>query len=251
MTTNTKAASARKGVARRKPPGLKLLAVLLAAPLAACGVQRTLPPNATPNDYHDRHPVVLSDTPHVMDVFPSVAHGRVDPETQGRINEFVGRYKEIGHGQVTLLTPKGSPSAAATASTANAVRRGLASAGIGGNIMMGTYQVTDTRLAAPIRLSFQAVKAKVAGRCGEWPRDLASGSSTDGWQNQTYWNFGCASQSTLAAQVADPRDLANPRGETASDIEFRMRAINRMRTGVDPSTRWMLKPTDISTVGQN
>lgn len=227
----------------------KVLALLMAAPLGACGVQKTLPPPTTPYDYHDRHPVVLSDAPQVLDIFPSASRGHIDPETMGRLREFVGRYHELGHGQITMLTPSGSAAAQASAHDAGAVRHALASAGLGGNIMVGSYPVTDQKLAAPIRLSFQSIKAKVAGRCGEWPRDLASGSTIDGWQNQSYWNFGCASQSTLSAQVADPRDLANPRGETASDIETRMRAINKMRRGEDPSTVWRLKATDISSVG--
>jgi pilus assembly protein CpaD len=182
-------------------------------------------------------------------VFPATFRGRVDPETQGRINEFVALYRQRGHGQITMLTPVGSPAAAASAGGAGAVRRALATGGLGGSIMTGTYPVSDPKLAAPIRLSFQALKAKVPGRCGEWPRDLASASSLDGWQNESYWNFGCASQSTLAAQVADPRDLPNPRGETPSDIELRMRNINKMRRGEDPSTIWRLKATDISSVG--
>jgi pilus assembly protein CpaD len=227
----------------------RVLALLVAAPLGACGVQRTLPPPVTPYDYHDRHPVVLGDVPQVLDVFPASIRGRVDPETRGRLREFVARYKELGHGQVTMLTPVGSAAAQASAGEAGAVRHALAAAGLGGNILVGVYTVTDPKLAAPIRLSFQSIKAKVAGRCGEWPRDLASGASLDGWQNETYWNFGCASQATLSAQVADPRDLANPRGETPSDIETRMRNINRMRRGEDPSTTWRLKATDISSVG--
>ena len=234
---------------RRALHGGKILALLLMAPLGACGVQRVLPPPVTPYDYHDRHPVVLSDAPHVLDVFPSSRRGHVDQETQGRIREFVARYNELGHGQVTMLTPTGSPAAAATASEAHAVRRALASSGLRGNIMTGNYPVTDPKLAAPIRLSFHSMKAKVGNRCGEWPQDLASGSTVNGWENESYWNFGCASQATLSAQVADPRDLANPRGQTPSDIEFRMRAINRMRLGQDPSTIWRLKPTDISNVG--
>ncbi len=254
MSTSIEIAKSPSGVAdakkrRRALLAGKILATLMVAPLGACSVSRVVPPPATPYDYHDRHPVVLADAPQVLDVFPSSLHGHIDPETMGRIREFVARYKEFGHGQVTMLTPVGSHAAAASAGEANAVRRALASAGLGGNIMMGTYPVTDPKLAAPIRLSFQSIKAKVADRCGQWPRDLASGSTVDGWQNETYWNFGCASQSTLSAQVADPRDLANPRGETASDIETRMRGINKMRRGEDPSTVWRLKASEISSVG--
>lgn len=253
MSMQMQTAKALGGFAEKSRPSARrlggILAALLAAPLGACGVQRTLPPPVTPYDHHDRHPVVLSDAPQVLDVFPASLHGRLDNDTQGRINEFALRYRELGHGQITMLTPVGSPAAVASAGEANAVRHALASAGFGGNIVTGTYPVTDPKLAAPIRLSFQSLKAKVAGRCGEWPRDLASGSSVDGWENQTYWNFGCASQATLSAQVADPRDLANPRGATPSDIELRMRNINKMRNGQEPSTMWRLKATDISQVG--
>jgi pilus assembly protein CpaD len=100
-----------------------------------------------------------------------------------------------------------------------------------------------------LRLSFEALKAKVANRCGEWPRDLASGTSLAGWQNESYWNFGCAEQSTFAAQIADPRDLLGPRGKTPSDIEMRMRAIDRLRSGQDLSTSWQVKGTSIGSVG--
>jgi pilus assembly protein CpaD len=145
-----------------------------------------------------------------------------------------------------VLTPVGATHGGAGL---NLVRRALSRAGVRGNILVGTYPVTDPSLAAPIRLSFQGLKAKVAHRCGEWPQDLASGTSLEGWKNQTYWNFGCATQATLNAQLADARDLATPRGETAADIEMRMRGINRVRRGEDPATVWKLKPTTISTVG--
>ncbi len=237
-----------RGMRKRRPLG-KALALIMMAPLGACGVQRVLPPPVTPYDYHDRHPVVLADAPQVLDVFPSSIRGHVDADTQGRIRDFVARYREFGHGQITMLTPTGSPAAAASAAEAGAVRRALANAGVSGNLLAGTYPVADPKLAAPIRLSFKSLKAKVAGRCGEWPQDLASGSTLDGWQNETYWNFGCASQATLSAQVADPRDLANPRGQASSDIELRMRSINKLRLGQDPSTMWRLKPSDISSVG--
>ncbi|MGJ0509613.1 MAG: CpaD family pilus assembly lipoprotein [Methylocystis sp.] len=148
----------------------RVLALMMAAPLAACGTPRALPPPVTPYDYRDRHPVVLAEAPQVLDLLPSVAGDRVDNETMGRIREFVARYRAFGHGKVTLLVPVGSESAKTTAVTAPAVRRALAAAGLGGNILVGDYTVVDTRLAAPIRLSFQSLKAKVANRCGEWPR---------------------------------------------------------------------------------
>lgn len=234
---------ARPRVARTARRGVAL-ALIAAAPLAACSASRTLPPPVVAHDYRDRHPVVLAEAPHTIDVFP--AANALDDGTEGRIREFVARYNESGQGQISVLTPVGATRGGAGL---NLVRRALSRSGVRGNILVGTYPVTDPSLAAPIRLSFQGLKAKVAHRCGEWPQDLASGTSLEGWKNQTYWNFGCATQATLNAQLADARDLATPRGETAADIEMRMRGINRVRRGEDPATIWKLKASTISTVG--
>jgi pilus assembly protein CpaD len=229
----------------RRSAAAALCAVLM-FPLAACGVNRALPPPAVAYDYHDRHPVMLADAPTTIDIFPG---NRLDSTTVGRIREFVDRYRRLGHGQIMLLAPVGGPAVARAG--VDQVRRVLASSGVNGSVYIGTYPVSDPSLAAPVRLSFLGVKAKVADRCGEWPADLASGSSLQGWDNTTYWNFGCASQSTLAAQVADPRDLASPRAETPSDVEMRMRAISKVRGGTDPTTSWTQKAATISSVGGN
>lgn len=234
---------------RRRLRSGALLSLLMSLPLGACVTQHALPPPVTPYDYRDRHPVVLAEAPQVLDLLPSVNNGRLDKQSEGRIQEFVARYHSVGHGSVSLLTPVGSASARAMSAYVPVVRRALASAGLKGNILVGDYQATDEKLAAPIRLSFESVKAKVAHRCGERPNDLASGTSLIGWQNESYWNFGCAEQATLAAQIADPRDLLSPRGQTPSDIEMRMRAIDKLRNGDDPSTNWRLKGTSISNIG--
>ncbi len=52
--------------------------------------------------------------------------------------------------------------------------------------------------------------------------------------NEPYWNFGCSSQATLAAQVADPIDLVRSRNEGRPDIAKRMGAITKIRDGRDP-----------------
>ncbi|PWB81750.1 MAG: pilus assembly protein CpaD [Methylocystaceae bacterium] len=225
-------------------------AILLAAlaPLAGCGANKIMPPPVVAHDYRDRHPVVLAEATNMIDVFPSQ---RLDYATAGRIHAFVERYRRSGHGQITVLAPVGGGDGAATRAGVDQVRRLLADAGVARAVFVGTYPVADPNLAAPVRLSFQGIKAEVVGRCGEWPADLASASSLEGWSNDSYWNFGCANQATLAAQIDDPRDLAAPRGESAADIEMRMRAIGNVRKGTDPSTQWNVKGANISSVGAN
>ena len=97
---------------------------------------------------------------------------------------------------------------------------------------------------------FQGLKATAPGQCGVWPTDLASGDSIDGWKNDSYPNFGCATQATLAAQVADPRDLAQSRASGPGDVAMRLRAIGDVREGKDPGTDWKTKITAIGQVGR-
>jgi pilus assembly protein CpaD len=240
--------SATASVRRRS--GLLALSAALTFPLGACGVNKVVPPPLVAYDYHDRHPIVVADAPISVDIFPNASAEHLDSRTIARIREFANEYRRFGHGQITLLAPDSGPNAKRSRAGVEQVRRALAAAGLR-SIYVGTYPVGDPSLAAPLRLSFIGMKAKVAGRCGEWPADLASGSSTEGWQNTTYWNFGCANQATLAAQVADPRDLVAPRALDAGDIEMRMRAIGKVRHGEDPTTKWEEKATSISTVGGN
>jgi pilus assembly protein CpaD len=224
--------------------------VLLAAPaLGGCaGALRPLPPPASPYDYKDRHPIVLSQERFVLDVFPRQTGGRLDPDTKGRLVAFAGRYAEFGDGPIVLAIPVGSASAKFSAREAAAVAQALTAAGAP-RVEKSEYPVADPALAAPIRLSFTGLRAKVAGRCGLWPRDLASASSLDGWQNETYWNFGCATQNMIATQTADPHDLVSPRGETPADVEMRMKGILKLRQGSDSATNSGGKAGSISGVG--
>ena len=89
----------------------------------------------------------------------------------------------------------------------------------------------------------------MADQCGQWPSDLASASSIEGWENKPYWNFGCATQTMIAAQTSDPRDLVTPRGEEASDALMRARGIDTVRKGSDPNTAWTVKNSNIGGVG--
>jgi pilus assembly protein CpaD len=234
----------------QRPTSLALSAALMLS-LAGCGVNRVLPPPAVAYDYHDRHQVVVADAPISIDVFPNAGARQLDSRTTSRIREFVSDYRRFGHGQITLLAPNAGPNVGSSRAGVEQVRRAISAAGLKSSVYVATYPVGDPSLAAPLRLSFIGIKAKVAGRCGEWPADLASGSSMDGWQNTSYWNFGCANQATLAAQVADPRDLVTPRAQDPSDIEMRMRAINKVRKGIDPTTIWRQKASSISSVGGN
>jgi pilus assembly protein CpaD len=248
--------------------GLRAAALLLLAPLGACGVNRVLPPPVVAADYQDRHPIVLADAPTTLDIFPRMDGPRLDTATVGRIRDFARRARRFGDGRISLrirdfarrarrfgdgrislVAPNGAATPVQNA-VIREVERTIAANGARGSVV-GSYPVADPNLAAPIRLTYTGVKAKVASRCGEWPGDLASASSLEGWENRTYHNFGCSNQSMLAAQVADPRDIVTPRGEEPTDIEMRMRGIDAVRKGADPSTTWKSRAASFGGLGGN
>ncbi len=239
------------GRSRLLHAAVRALSLALLAPLGACGYNKVYQQPIVASDYHDRHPIVLAEAPTTADVFPQPMGRRLDHESEFRIRHFIARYRRFGQGMITVLAPIGAANAAASRTGLEDVRAALAAGGVGQSLSIATYPVADPNLAAPIRLSFTGMKAKVAGRCGEWPDDLGSGSSLDGWENNSFWNFGCSSQAMLAAEIADPRDLVEPRGETPPDIEMRTRAITKVRGGNDPATGWSGKTSSISAVGGN
>lgn len=235
-----------------KPRLLKLpalLAVLAAsASMAACArIDRTATvATHMPETVEERHPIALAETPVSIDIFH--AGQSFEKSQQLRVKQFGAMYRETGKGPITVLLPSGKGRAGAE-SALSGIRGALASAGVGGHIQVGSYQPDNANLAAPVRLSFVAVQARVASRCGQWPDDLGSASSLEGWQNKQYWNFGCSHQNMFAQQVADPRDMASPRGETQADVNMRMRAIGNVRKGNDPGTKWQVKNANIGGLG--
>ena len=216
----------------------------LAAPLAACGVDRVVKNDSISEDYAKTHPIVLTHAPKTLDIFPT--GGGLDRPSAARVREFAEAYKMRGEGQITILQPTGG---AEHGSALAAIRHELVAGGAKGYASVGSYPVADPSLAAPIRLSFTQLKARTATTCGQWPADLASGDTVQGWANRPYYNSGCAYQSMLAAQVDDPRDLANPRAETPADTAMRSRAIGNVRKGTDPGTSWKTTNSNIGTVG--
>ena len=233
---------------RRSPVRpLSCAALLLAATtsLAGCGVNYASNDSVPPGDYHARYPIVVAEAPTTLDVYPT--GGALDQQSTDNIRAFAQRYREFGDGRIAILAPAGERGRDARA--IDQIRRTLANAGLRGYVSVSAYPDAGANRASPVRLVFQGLKATVQGQCGIWPSDLASGGSIDGWKNESYANFGCATQSTLAAQVADPRDLAQSRASDPGDVTMRLRAIGDVRNGTDPGTEWKTKITAIGQVG--
>jgi pilus assembly protein CpaD len=227
------------------------LAALVAAalPLAACsGVDRVVTASVVADDYHVRHPIVLANAAETLDVFLVGRSGRLDRRQRQDVKSYAETYRVKGQGVITALLPRGAALGGSPERTLDEIRHELSANGVHGSLSVGEYPVRSPGLAAPVRLSFNDLQAKSAHRCGEWPDDLASGSTIHGWENHTYYNLGCATQQDIAAQIDDPRDLVRPRAEDPPDVQMRTRAITNISQGVDPATQWLTHDSSILAV---
>src|SRR5947209_14547049 len=91
-------------------PLLAIIALCVCAlPLAGCGGDRAIAEATTPPDYRVRHPIIIGEADYSLDLFPTGAGDRLDPRSADRLRDFAKRYREVGHGQVTVLVPTGGP----------------------------------------------------------------------------------------------------------------------------------------------
>jgi len=204
-------------------------AALVVGTLSLAGCTDRLATGSTvSDDYQERHRIVLGERPVTLNLSSS---RRLDDSAKRRILEFASEARLEGAPVVEVLTPAGAFNEAEARALLPAVKAALQEGGATLPVSIGSYPATDPRAIAPIRLSYRGLRARVSHRCGEWPLDLASGSSLESIDNRPYWNLGCSYQNMIAMQLDDPRDLEAPRATTPSDVQMRTRAISDARKG--------------------
>jgi pilus assembly protein CpaD len=209
------------------------LAVLIGLGLSACASHLKPTQKAfAPDEFDIRHPIKLVNGEHHLDVF--AVGGGLDRRQQQDVVAFGREYATQGNGPMVAAVPQGPGGHVALA----AVRQALGTAGLRVPLQVMPYPADPAMGAAPVRLSFHRLQAKVASKCGLWPQDLAGGGTAESWHNRPYHNLGCAYQTMIAAQVANPIDLVRPRAEGPMDVQRRTKDIEALRKGEDPSTKW-------------
>ena len=204
--------------------GLVVVAALAAGLLQGCA-RDPMTTNAIPDDYRTRHPITLSEAEHSLDIPVSASDSRLTTAMADNVRGFAQNYASMSTGIINIQTPSGSANSAAASRMAKQIRSTLSGAGVApGKIMETRYAASPNGDTSPIRLSYVAVTA-MTGQCGQWPEDLSDNT----FANKSWYNFGCASQSNLAAQIANPMDLVGPRGMSPIDAERRAVVIDTYR----------------------
>lgn len=192
-----------------------IAAVLLAGSCAA-------PSNngvALTDDPDQNHPIVVDTAPKAIRLSFSAADAGLMPEDAARFDEFVSQYQADGNGTINVTAPSGP----AAQQTLSYFGERLAAAGIPrSRIMVGTRDDGDWR----VELSYAGYAAHAAN-CADWSSQQAS----DTFTNLPMANFGCAVQHNIAAQIDNPRDIAEPRALGSSDAMRRATVMGAYEKG--------------------
>lgn len=201
-----------------------LLLAASAVLLSACGNSQ-LTTGSIPDDYRTRHPIMLAEGEQTLDIPVASGDIRLSTGMKDTVRGFAQNFLSSPAGTIQVQVPHGSYNSTAGRKLGGDIRRTLIAAGVRPQrIRMASYQAAADGDAAPIRLSYVTTKA-MTNTCGEWPADMTNNT----FGNRNWYNFGCASQNNLAAQVANPTDLIAPRGMTPIDAAQRSNVIDGYR----------------------
>jgi pilus assembly protein CpaD len=212
-----------------------LLVAGLAIGVAGCNTTARDTTGSVPNDYRQRHPISLKEGTRSLEIFVGTGRGGLSPSQRAEVLAFASNWQREGTGGLVIDRPVGSPNERAAMDTMRQVISILQASGIPSyGIAVRPYQPPSNKLAT-IRLNHPQIVAQ-AGPCGLWPEDL--GPTYDPWhyENKPYFNLGCATQRNLAAQVATPADLVQPRAEAPVYTAKRTFGAEKWRRGESPAT---------------
>lgn len=201
-----------------------ILTLMVSFALGACGAF-----NGREDALYDvrhRHPISVD--PQVVTLQMEVPQDKValTLADKAAIDAFAHTYRTRGHGTLTIAAPSGSPNEAAAVSLVAETRAALAEAGVTGSAVgYAAYRASSANSSAPVILTFRRYVAS-ASPCGNWTTDYAFAPN-----NAHTPNHGCATQSNLAAIIADPADLLGPREWDPAYAPRRDEVIEKYRIG--------------------
>ena len=160
------------------------------------------------------------------------------------VRAFAADWQASG-GWVTIKSPEHGPDPQAAYRTANDARDALVAHGVATSQVriVGYDAGGDER--APVVVGFMRYVAK-GPQCGR-----AWGDMSNVLENEPYGEFGCAVTANLAAEIADPADLARQRASDPSDAGRRQVVLDHYRQGqVTSAAKDSQADATLANVGQ-
>lgn len=220
---------------RRTRAALRILSVVVAATsLSGCYVAQST--GGYPNDYRKRHQIALRDGSRTMEVFIGQSRGSLTPVQRAEVLAFAQVWKNEATGGVVIDVPTGTANQHAASRALEEINSIFSASGLPmQSVAVRGYTPDDPGKFPTLKLKYSKIVAE-AGPCGLWPQDL--GASFDPFynENNNYWNLGCSNQRNLAAMVANPADLVQPRGEGEVWTSRRTTVFEKYRVGQPTAT---------------
>ncbi len=196
---------------------------VLAATVAGCeGMNGGVDDVYEPSLHYQRFPIQVSKGKVQMKV--PARSARLSAAHEDAVARFAQSANSHQASQVSVARPSGQTSADAVAGRITQVlnAQGVPSA----NIRHTTYSGHG-----PVIMSYSRYMAHTA-ECGDWSEDF--GTSTN---NGPYSDMGCTTQSNIAAMVANPKDLVQPRTMDAPSATRRAEVLNKYGKGQNTATQ--------------
>jgi len=167
-------------------------------------------------DGEANHPIAVEPTSQVMTLAFAGPDAGLAARDDEHLGAYVANYMQHGNGSISVSVPQGPGSADAI----TWFGEHLAEMGVPrSHILVGTHD------GGGVELSYIAYVART-DQCGDWSVNVADTAS-----NQPPPGFGCSVQHNIAAELADPRDLLQPRGMTAADAARRETVVGKYEKG--------------------
>jgi pilus assembly protein CpaD len=206
--------------------GRLLVGAALLAALAGCTSTSAIGPvSGVPDDYRVTHPIMIDERLQTVDIPVGIDAG-LSTTMRGSVAGFAQRFRASRSPVMAIVVPDGSPNEVNAVRISHKIHDVLVGAGVSPSALdFRRYRAGPKESGAPIRLAYSKIGAHVEG-CGAWTDRLDSSPG-----NRNYGNFGCATQSNLAAMVDNPLDLVYPREMTPADAGRRYTVLDGYRQG--------------------
>jgi pilus assembly protein CpaD len=197
---------------------------LCALALVACKSRHTIT-GSVPDDYRLRHPITLQQSARTIDIPVGMHSENLTPSNEAAVIEFARQFHQERAAVIQVMVPSGSRNESSAVYMSKQIRLVLLRQGVPANKIDLLPYGADPGVDAPLRLAYPRVEAKTLP-CGSRDADLASDS-----ENRSHFDFGCSTQQNMAAMVANPQDLIQPRGWEARDSVRRDKITENYRNG--------------------
>jgi len=210
--------------------------VLIGSVLGGCML-----PNDTvgyPNDYRKRHQIALRDGSRTVEVFIGQSRGSLTPTQRAEVLSFAKVWKSEATGGIVIDVPSGTQNQYAASQAMREIKSIFAASGVPmQSVAVHPYTPDNPEKFPTLKLRYSTIVAE-AGPCGLWPADLGPTLTAAYNDNLNYWNLGCSNQRNLAAMVANPADLVQPRAEAPTWTSRRTMVLEKYRQGQSPETNY-------------